>query len=244
MSESPVFSSSTLTGDSKASAVSSSKWDPVANKIMPASRVSSSTTLVDVVPKASGVSWSEWDPGNEWSSRDYRLAAQPQEGYCFPEYLGHDADCGPYRLGTVFSNPNDLDTILFVPKAVPDGCHVSASGPGKFLETDRKFLEPLFPRSPATRQFRFQKLENHLVSRTPGNMDRMVDHPPVNKILGRILGRRSVYIITGLKIVNGLEVSDGEFYRKFDGPVIFSYRMHKLEERSEGLRQKVVSRYK
>uniref|UniRef100_A0A8H7N8C6 Uncharacterized protein n=1 Tax=Bionectria ochroleuca TaxID=29856 RepID=A0A8H7N8C6_BIOOC len=81
---------------------------------------------------------------------------------------------------------------------------------------------------PATREFRFQRLENRLVSLTPGDLKRMADHPPVKKILDRLLGRRSVYIITGLKIVDGLEVSDGEFYRKFEGRVIFSYQMHKV----------------
>ncbi|CAG9954732.1 unnamed protein product [Clonostachys rosea f. rosea IK726] len=204
---------------------------------------SSSSTLIDVVSKASGASWSEWDPGSQWSTRnEYKLAAQPQEGYCFPEYLGHDADCGPYRLGTVFSKPNDLDTILFVPKAVPDGCHVSVSGPDVLSESDEKFPLPPFPGPPATREFRFQRLENRLVSLTPGDLKRIVDHPPVNKILNRILVRRSVYIITGLKIVNDLEVSDGKFYRKFNCPVIFSYRMHKVQVTSHGLRKELVKK--
>ncbi|CAG9989486.1 unnamed protein product [Clonostachys byssicola] len=227
MPASRVSRASTMPVDigSEASADSKSK--------MPGSLVSRASTMpVNAVSKAWW--WSKWDPDKRWGTLNkYKLAAQPQEGYCFSKYLGHDANHGPYRL-------DNLDTILYVPEAVPDEYQISVSGLGVLSESDA--MGP-WPGPPATREFRFQKLENHQVDLTSDDLNRMADHPPVKRILGRHLGRRNVYVITGMKIVDGLEVSDGfEFYRKFEGRVIFSYQMHVVHNGCQSLRQRIMEK--
>ncbi|CAH0030505.1 unnamed protein product [Clonostachys rhizophaga] len=229
-----VPSSSNLSADdvSKASADSKSKRDPVVKKIMPASRVSSSSTMpVDVVPKASALHWGIWDPTNHWTChiREFFLAAGPQEGYRFPPYLGY-ADSGPCRVGAIFSSPNDLDTTLVAPKVMPDDCIVFLSRARTF--SDRSLTSSSFSSPTAVRKFSFQQLEHHMVS--PNELESMIDASVWNKVKPISWGRRRIYIITGLKIAEGLEVSDGESCWKYDGRVILSYRMHELRPASPG----------
>ncbi|CAI6064017.1 unnamed protein product [Clonostachys chloroleuca] len=232
--ESRVSTCSTLVVDvgSEASAESNTKRDPVVDEIMPASRVSSSSTMpVDVVSKASALRWGGWDPTNHWiyhRKREFFLAAGPQGGYRFPQYLGY-ADSGSCRVGAVFSSLNDLDAILVAPKVMPDDCIVFLSGARTFH--DRNLTSSPFSSLTAVRKFSFQQLEHHLIS--PSLLNSIINKSVWNKVKPDLWGRRRIYIITGLRIAKGLEVSDGESCWKFKGQVIFSYRMHELKPLSE-----------
>ncbi|CAG9989485.1 unnamed protein product [Clonostachys byssicola] len=226
--ESRLSTCSTLAVDvgSEASAGSRSKWDSVVNKIMPASRVSKASAMpVDVGSKASAPCWGNWDP----TSGEFFLAAGPQEGYRFPPYLGY-ADSGPCRVGAVFSSPGDLDTFLGAPKVMPDGYNVCLSDTKTVRD---KSLRSIFPSSPtAVRQFSFQKLEHHKVKYLH-ELEDVIDASVRNKAKQVPRGRRRIYVITELRIAEGLEVSDGESRWKFDGRVIFSYRMQEAIRASD-----------
>ncbi|CAH0056258.1 unnamed protein product [Clonostachys solani] len=205
---------------------SGEEWDPVAKKTRSATLPSHSTTLVDVVPKASGLFPGKWDPFSDWNlgqPHEYWLAARPHEGYPFPEYLGH-GDSGPYRLGAVFSYPHDMGSIIFAPKAMPDKYAVCTSGPDKSYERSSS-------NSTIIQRFRFQQLEQHWAKEY--HLCSMIDESVWDNVEPRRWGRPRVYVITGLRIVDGLEVWDGKFYRKFDGRVIFSYQMHEVKKNGE-----------
>ncbi|CAG9954731.1 unnamed protein product [Clonostachys rosea f. rosea IK726] len=187
---------------------------------------------VDDVSKASGMCGGAWDPTKHWASRDcsFRLTATPQEGYCFPQYLEH-AGSGTYQLGALYSRPYDLDAIICAPAAAPADRSIT------FSERHGKCSESPCLRSATRRKFSVQQIEQHWANMDTEDryLERMVES--VRRMLTRSsFGRHTtaVYIMTGFRIADGLEVSDGEFYRKFDGRVILSYQMHKVTVNRHG----------
>ncbi|VUC25051.1 unnamed protein product [Clonostachys rosea] len=194
---------------------------------------------LDVAFRTWGVSWPEWEPSIQWvGDREYWLAAGPRQGYRFPQYT-EDADPGPYRLGAIFSEPNILGAMAFVPDAIPEETTIAPSGQRRITEPQQQnFLMKYFFGPPAVRVFRYQEMVHHWVNPRQANMRRMITHPNVQEILNRRRGR--IYIITGFKIINGLEVSDGNLHRTFDGPVVFGYRMHEVRLARRELKITVV----
>ncbi|KAK8135172.1 hypothetical protein PG984_007184 [Apiospora sp. TS-2023a] len=171
-------------------------------------------------------------------THNFWYAAGPLNDYAFPLY--RDDNPGPYRLGAIFSDPGNFDTMLFAPAATPFiNINYQINNVNLAIQNERSInivawipfvnYEKVWSWS-LHREYHMQHLRTLKFYPQRDDMLPIMDLPKIGEMLQQ---RGHVYIMTGLRIAYGLKLSEGDFQREYNERVVFSYEIMQIS-RSRG----------
>ncbi|KAG5765751.1 hypothetical protein H9Q72_006153 [Fusarium xylarioides] len=186
---------------------------------------------LDIASIAWRFSWDRWDRSGVKLHGGFILAGNPD----FP--LFEENDVSPYKIGAIFSNPRDLQTMFCRPDM--PGSSVSSyaavtcefHGSGRQATGLRKF-RMLFchhKRTPeAEISLYMDGLEKFFIPDQSNLLLEMLQQPGIEEKVRQESKFNRFYIMTGLQIAEGLKSQLGGDWRPLDGKRVFAYQLREV----------------